>query len=258
VEITVLGSGSSGNAIVIKKGQDILLIDAGFSGVELSRRLEKAKINQNDIRAILISHEHDDHIQGARIFAKRLGNIPMYANLLTAERLKLMNKAPAKMNIFSNGSLFNVGPFAVDAFSVCHDAVDPVGFVIAGDGKKVGIATDLGYTGKMVPLKLFDSEIIILESNHDPDLLRRSNRPAHLQHRILGRRGHLCNAKAAEILPEVIGPKTKYLILAHVSDDCNDVGLVRNIMKEKLDTFNRTDVKVIVARQNQISETIII
>ncbi len=258
MEITVLGSGSSGNSIVIKKGQEILLIDAGFSGVELSRRLENAKINPNDIRAILISHEHDDHILGARIFAKRLGNIPVYSNLLTAERLKLMNKAPATMNIFSNGSLFNVDSFAIDAFSVCHDAVDPVGFVITCDGKKVGIATDLGYTGKMVPLKLFDSQIIILESNHDPDLLRKSNRPAHLQHRILGRRGHLSNAKAAEILPEVIGPKTKYLILAHVSDDCNDVDLVRNVMKEKLNTMDRTDVKIIVARQNRISETIVI
>ena len=256
VEITVLGSGSSGNAVIVKYQQEALLIDAGFSGVEITRRLNNAATSPEEIIGILISHEHDDHIQGARVFAKRNGNIPAYLNSLTCERLRLMKKSPDKICIFANGVPFKVGSFAIEAFSVCHDAVDPVGFVIRCQGKKIGIATDLGCAGKMVPFKLHDSNVLILESNHDPELLRKSKRPAHLQHRILSRRGHLSNQSAAELLPEVIGPLTRHLVLAHVSDDCNHPDLVRRIMRERLKHLNRDDINISVARQDCIGQSI--
>ena len=258
VEITILGSGSSGNSIAIKHDDNVLLIDAGFSGVEMARRLERAAIDVSMVTAILISHEHDDHIQGARILAKRLGNISAYANSLTTERLRMVKKAPETMNIFANGSPFSIGSFSVDAFSVCHDAVDPVGFIIRCENKKIGIATDLGHAGKMVPLKLRDSHLIVLESNHDGELLKQSNRPPHLQHRIRGRRGHLSNDSAAELLPELIGPLTKYLILAHISDDCNDNDLIKKVMGSKLKDIGREDVNVIIAQQHEISKTVLI
>ncbi len=258
IEITILGSGSSGNSIAIKHDNSVLLVDAGFSGIELVRRLEKAAIDVSMITGILISHEHDDHIQGARIFAKRLGNIAAYANSLTAERLRMMKKAPASMNIFANGSPFTVGPFTVDAFSVCHDAVDPVGFIIRCENKKIGIATDLGHAGKMVPMKLCDAQLIVLESNHDPELLRQSNRPPQLQHRIRGRRGHLSNDGAANLLPDLIGPLTKYLVLAHVSDDCNDNNLIKKVIGSKLKEMEREDIDITIARQHEISKTFVI
>ncbi len=258
VEITILGSGSSGNSIAIKHDNNVLLVDAGFSGVELTRRLERAGIDVSTITAILISHEHDDHIQGARVFSKRLGNISAYANSLTTERLRMMKKAPESMNIFANGSPFAIGTFTVDAFSVCHDAVDPVGFIIRCENKKIGIATDLGHAGKMVPMKLRDSNLIVLESNHDPELLRKSNRPPHLQHRIRGRRGHLSNDGAASLLPELIGPLTKYLVLAHISDDCNDSDLIKKVFGSKLKEIEREDIDVSIAQQHEISKTFVI
>ena len=258
VELTVLGSGSAGNAVAIKYQREVLLIDAGFSGVELARRLNDAQTNPEEIVGILISHEHDDHIQGARVFAKRNGNIPTYLNSLTGERLRLMKKSPEKICVFSNGVPFHVGSFDIEAFSVCHDAVDPVGFIIRCQGRKIGIATDLGYAGKMVPLKLRYSHLLILESNHDPELLRKSRRPAHLQHRILSRRGHLSNQSAAELLPAIIGPLTQHVILAHVSNDCNHPDLVQRIICERLTDLNRNDINVCVARQNSVGETITI
>ena len=258
VELTVLGSGSSGNAVAIKYQHDVLLIDAGFSGVELARRLNDAGTDPEEIIGILISHEHDDHIQGVRVFAKRHGNIPTYLNSLTGERLKLMKKSPERICVFSNGVPFRVGSFDVEAFSVCHDAVDPVGFVIRCQGRKIGIATDLGYAGQMVPLKLRDSHLVILESNHDPDLLRKSRRPAHLQHRILSRRGHLSNQSAAELLPAIIGPLTQHVILAHLSDDCNHPDLVLRIIQQRLMDLNRDDINVCIARQDTVGETIAI
>ena len=258
VEITVLGSGSSGNAILIKHGDEVILIDAGFSGVELGRRLSDVGINSAEIMGILISHEHDDHIQGLRVFSKRNGHIPAYSNSLTWERLRLMNKSPEKIHIFSNGVPFQIGSFEVEAFSVCHDAIDPVGFVIRCHGRKIGIATDLGYAGKMVPLKLRDSHLIVLESNHDPGLLRKSKRPAHLQHRILSRRGHLSNQSAADLLPAVVGPMTQHLILAHVSDDCNHPELIQRAIHGRLAEMNRDDINIFLARQDRVGETIII
>ena len=258
VETTILGSGSSGNATIIKYQKEVLLIDAGFSGVELARRLNDAGIRPSEIIGILVSHEHDDHIQGVRVFSKRNGHIPAYANSLTWERLRLMNKCPERMNIFANGVPFQIGPFEIEAFSVCHDAVDPVGFVVHCNGRKIGIATDLGYAGKMVPMKLHDSHLLVLESNHDPELLRKSKRPAHLQHRILGRRGHLSNQSAAQLLSAVVGPLTQHLVLAHLSNDCNEPDLVHRTIRERLEAMERYDINIFVARQDRVSETILI
>lgn len=256
VTVTVLGSGSAGNATAIQCGRSVLLIDAGLSAVEIARRMEEAGINVADVMAILISHEHDDHIQGARIFAKRHGDIPTYSNSLTAERLRYMKKAPEKLTIFANGSPFTVGPFQIEAFSVCHDAVDPVGFVIHSGTQRVGIATDLGYIGKLVPRKLYDCWTLILESNHDPEMLRNSQRPAQLQHRIRSRRGHLSNQDAAELVSAVVGPATKHLIMAHLSDECNDPELVRGVIAGQLRTLKREDVTLWIARQDKACATI--
>ena len=167
------------------------MIDAGFSGVELQRRVDRAGLKLRDkLAGILISHEHDDHVQALKVFAKRNNHPPVFCNSLTAERLSHIKKRPENLKLFSNGSRFQVGPFTVEAFSVSHDAVDPVGFIIEVADKRIGFATDLGHAGKMVPIKLKNCDLMMVESNHDPELLRKSKRPPHLQHRILSRRGH--------------------------------------------------------------------
>lgn len=256
VRLTVLGSGSRGNALVIECGSAALLVDAGFSGAELIRRLVRARIDPASIQAIVVSHEHEDHTRGLRTFAQRHGKIPAYANSLTAERLRLAKRAPENMMIFNNGFPFTIGDFTVEAFSVSHDAVDPVGFVVRCQERKIGIATDFGYAGKMTPLKLKDSHILVLESNHDPAMLHQSRRPPQLKHRILGRRGHLSNKLAAELLPQVVGAATRHLILAHLSDECNTPRIAQDTLAAALAKMGREDVNLLVAGQDEVCPTV--
>ncbi len=256
MELTMLGSGSGGNAVAIRAGDAVLLVDAGFSAVELARRLEAAHLAPGQVTGVLISHEHDDHVRGLRVFAKRHGNLPVYANALTAERLQFQECAPEKLVIFNNGSPFAIGDFRIEPFSISHDAVDPVGFVICAGGRKVSVVTDIGYAGKMVPLKIRDSHIFVLESNHDTELLRNSERPAQLKHRILGKRGHLSNEHAAALLAQVLGPATRHLILAHLSEECNRPELVHRAMSRALAAMQRHDVKLQIARQDVVGETV--
>jgi len=253
LSLTILGSGSGGNSTVIDTGEDALIIDAGFSGVEMGRRLETCGVPVSRLRAMLVTHEHDDHSTGLRIFCKKAGGLPAYANALTAERLSLLNRLPEKVTLFHNGTPFRLGPFTVEPFSVSHDAVDPVGFVVRVGEIKISVVTDLGVAGKMVPLKARDSHILVLESNHDPELLLRSSRPPAIQHRILSRRGHLSNQDAVALLPELLGPATRHLVLAHLSEECNRPRLARELAATALAKLKRQDVALAVAEQDRVS-----
>jgi phosphoribosyl 1,2-cyclic phosphodiesterase len=252
MQVTVLGSGSAGNAVAVALGDDLLLVDAGFSAKELQRRLNAAELGEHAVCGLLLSHEHGDHIKGARVFSSRRDNAPAFANSLTAERLMSSGKAPEALYIFANGMPFQVGDFTVEAFSICHDAIDPVGFLISSEQGKVAVATDIGYLGKMVPRKLHNANIIVLESNHDPELVRRSSRPPKVQQRIMGRRGHLSNADAMAVLPDIVGPATRHLVLAHLSSDCNCPKLAADLANKHLQDLGRSDVTVTIALQHDV------
>ena len=251
IRFTSLGSGSAVNCTIIEFDDQVLMIDAGFSGKELQRRLDSAGIEfKGRLSGILVSHEHDDHVQALKVFSKRNDHPAVYCNSLTAERLSHIGKRPENIKLFSNGSRFQVGPFTIEAFSVSHDAVDPVGFIIEVAEKRIGFATDLGCIGKMVPLKLSNCELLMIESNHDPEMLRQSRRPPHLQHRILSRRGHLSNDLAAELASQSIGEKTSHLMLGHLSEDCNSYELAQDRMRQCLNDLRRDDINMTVARQD--------
>ncbi len=252
VEYLILGSGSKGNSSVIKFDGHALMIDAGFSGKELHRRLDSLKVNSDKIDGILVTHEHNDHINGLRVFSDRNNKIPVYANLLTAERLHHLKKRPENLTLFNNGCPFEIGPFKVEAFSISHDAADPVGFVIEVADRRIAVVTDCGHAGKMVPLKIRDCHVLMIESNHDPILLRQSRRPPHLQHRILGRRGHLSNDSSAELIAKCLGPATRHIVLSHLSEDCNREELALETMQACLDQHKRTDVELSAARQAHV------
>ena len=258
VKFTVLGSGSSGNASIIEYQDQALLIDAGFSGKELQRRLDAAGVDAGGITGVLVSHEHSDHVKGLRVFCKRQGGLTAYANSLTAERLHTKNHAPADLVIFNNGSAFTVGEFAVEPFSISHDAVDPVGFIVEIAGRRIGIATDLGHAGKMVPLKLHDCHILMIETNHDPILLRNSNRPMHLKSRIHGRRGHLSNEHGRNLIMATAGPTTRYLVAAHISEECNDLKLVDEHVTACVAELGLPELKWEIARQDRVSPTMVV
>ncbi len=252
--ITVLGSGSKGNALCLHSGDTGILIDAGFSGVELRRRLKAAAVPEAAVRAILVSHEHDDHIRGLGVLAKRWG-VPVYTSRLTAEAMRDRKKFQEPATLFSAGAAFEVGEFRIEPFSIPHDAIDPVGFVIHWRDLKVGVATDLGHASSLVTHQLRRCDALVLESNHDIGLLQESARPWSLKQRILGRHGHLSNEACIRLLEDVLHEKTRHLVLAHASQDCNRYELVEDSVRRFLAGQGRHDLSFRVARQDRSLET---
>jgi phosphoribosyl 1,2-cyclic phosphodiesterase len=258
VEFTVLASGSSGNCAAVRYQNRVLLVDAGLTAKEIHHRLETAAIPVEQLIAIVVSHEHTDHIRSVRTLSQRYPHVPVYTNSLTAERLHHLGQRPQNLVLFANGTPFDVGPFRVEPFSVSHDAADPVGFRIDVADRKIGIATDLGHIGKLVPVKLKDCHVLMLEANHDVRMLRNSKRPLRLQQRILGRRGHLSNESGMELVTQTAGPTTRYLVMAHVSEECNKRELIEIRVNQCLQSLNRHDIEVEIACQDHITRTLVV
>jgi len=169
--------------------------------------------------------------------------------------LRYQEKAPEQMTIFHNAAPFPVGDFHCTAFSVSHDAVDPVGYIINIGDVRIGIATDFGHPGMTVPFRLKGCNAIVLEFNHCPELLRNSRRPAYLQHRILGRRGHLSNQLAAELVPQVVTEKTSHLVAVHLSRDCNKRQVVQSLFDNTRSQLANRDLEFYIASQKEVLVT---
>jgi len=255
IGVTVLGSGSTGNSIVVQGEDRALLVDAGFSMKQTRERLAKANIDTSNLEAILVSHEHNDHVKGLRVAAKQL-KIPVYCNRSTAMVLKERQTAPEKLTLFSTGNSFTKGEFTISPFSIPHDAMDPVGFIIETDQHKIGIATDLGHVSNPVAYHLRECDILVIESNHDLELLKQSERPWSLKQRIMGRHGHLSNDASSELTKKIIHERTSHLVLAHASEDCNRTHLIEKAVKDTLAEVNRPDVSPWIAAQQQSLPTL--
>ncbi len=238
LDIQVLGSGSRGNATVIRGENGGILIDAGFSRKELVMRMRDADIDPAEIRAVVITHEHDDHIKGCRVFCDHFG-IPVYVSVRTAEYLAASAKLPERVFLFSPGVSFAAGGFGLTPFLVQHDAVEPVGFVVTHGNSRCGVATDLGQLNNLARMRLRDCDVLILESNYDCEMLHNSDRSYRLKHRIMGRHGHLDNKEAMESLEELLTERTQALYLVHISSECNRYELVRELAAERLRQLNR-------------------
>lgn len=226
VKICVLGSGSSGNSIYLESGGFAVLVDAGLSRRELLARLASIGVPAGGIAAVLVSHEHDDHVRGIAAL-HRSDRITVHLNRGTAGAL-LERGVPAEaFRYFRTGVDFGVGPFSVRPFPLPHDAADPVGFAVSDGACRVGIATDLGHPSAPVVEMLRGCRAIVIESNHDVELLGVSGRPASVKERIWGERGHLSNSSAAELLAEVGSEALQDIFLAHLSQECNRPDLAR-------------------------------
>ena len=253
--ITALGSGSRGNAILLHTEEGGVLVDAGFSRKELVARLAISGLDPKKIKALLISHEHGDHVNGARLFSDDYG-IPTYLTASTGKYLGDLGKLGKKRFFFETGSIFEIKPFNIRPFAVPHDAVDPVGFVISVDSTKVGIATDLGHMNPLCIQRLKGCDALILECNHDVEMQRKSERSIRLQRRVLGKHGHLSNADAMDALDALVTEKTRFVFLVHVSSDCNEHSLVQELGGRKLADIGRPDILLTVVSQDRPSETI--
>ncbi len=218
-QFCVLGSGSSGNSVAVWDSKTMFLVDAGFSCRETARRLGQAGLEPERLDAVFISHEHVDHVSGARVLQKRFGT-----RMLSTEPVHRW--LHAKFGILTEPELMpgvseSIGSFEVTPFEVCHDASQTVGFRIINNGHKLVIATDLGHVTPGVRSQFMGSDAIIIESNHDVQMLKDGPYPAFLKKRILGKQGHLSNAQSAEMLVSVIGEQTRHITLAHLSQENN-------------------------------------
>ena len=254
MRLRVFGSGSKGNALAIRSGGTLLLLDCGFSCRELKKRMTACGVCPADVTAVLFTHDHDDHCKGIATFHKRHPLVPLYANGNTADAIATLTGVEDGWRIFETGEPFAIGDVSVSAFSIPHDAADTVGYLFSDAASSLFVATDMGVPTLPVKYALAQATCAVLESNHDPTLLACSDRPVSLKQRISGRCGHLSNQDAADLVREVAPPNLKTLLLAHLSRPCNAPHLALESMREALKEIEREDVALAALDQDEPSD----
>lgn len=302
----MLASGSRGNSALLASSTTRILVDAGLSCRELMKRMQTAGEDPSALDAILITHEHQDHVQGLAVAARRLG-IPVYwtepthrawvrwmtpqkrvtyaewlerrraqanatpepdsepgpgENAAAEETLCQPQKNPTALpavQYFQSGSGFRVGDIAIMPFTIPHDAVDPVGFVFETEGVRIGLATDLGYMPSNVSVQLRGCDVLMLESNHDLDMLRDGPYPWAVKQRVMSRVGHLSNDAAADFLAKGYDGQATYVVLAHLSENNNLPELARVAAERALcDRMSLLANHLVLAEQDRPMEAIVL
>jgi len=246
VRLFPLASGSKGNAALLEFGTTRLLLDAGLSARRLATRLEEIGVEPREITAVLLSHEHEDHTRGAELFSRRHG-APVAC---CWETLEAMDRSPSHFSEWAPltaGETFDLGEVKVLPFPVPHDAAKPVGFVIEGDGLRVGMVTDLGHATTLVLERLRGCEVLMVESNHDDRMLLDGPYPWHLKQRVSGRLGHLSNRAAGEMLRHTAAENCRAVVLAHLSEKNNTPALARQAAANALASKGHGRVEMRVA-----------
>jgi len=241
-KVCVLASGSKGNAIYVSDGATSVLIDAGLSAIETERRLHSRELDPRDLDAIVVSHEHSDHIQGVGVLSRRY-QLPVYINEPTLTAAKAQLGAVNETVRFHPGMDFCIGELCLHPFSVSHDASDSVGFTVQDDTTKVGIVTDLGMATQLVCHHLKGCRLIILEANHDQRMLEEGPYPWHVKQRIQSRLGHLSNEASRDLLGEVSHSGLRHVILAHISETNNEPDRALSVVGEAL-SHHRIQLRV--------------
>jgi len=240
VSVSVLASGSRGNTAVVESSRARILVDAGISCRETFKRLKLAGLEPKSLSAILITHEHSDHVYGLATLAKKL-DIPVFMTGAThqAWARPLRNDAGqlpklAKLEIFSAGRQFQIADITVTPFTIPHDAADPVGFTFRAEGAKIAFATDLGYMPASVRDHLRRCDVLIIESNHDLEMLRVGPYPWSVKQRVMSRVGHLSNDSLAQFFAEDYDGGASHIVLAHLSEQNNHPEVARRVAENAL------------------------
>lgn len=236
MKVTVLGSGSRGNSVLVESGDVRLLVDAGFSGRDMERRLAAVEIAPESISALLITHDHSDHTRGMGVVARRWG-IPIYMTEPTRAACAKLLDGTERLHRYGSDEPVEIGGLVVAPFLTVHDAVDPIAVTVTerATGEKLGIATDLGRATTPVRAALQGCDVLILESNHDPILLRESHYPWSVKSRIASGHGHLSNRAAAELATELYHKQLATVILAHLSEAANEPEIARDTVGAALE-----------------------
>jgi len=235
MRFSVLGSGSRGNATLVAAGSTRLLIDAGFSGRELGKRLAAVGVDPEEVTAILLTHEHGDHTRGAGIFARAHGT-PLLMTEGTLAACRGLLRGSEEVRTYRPGYPVEVADLHVDPFITVHDAADPVAVTVCepATGLRLGIATDLGRPTAQVKHALRECDALIVESNHDESLLWSATYPAAVKARIASSHGHLSNQAAADLTLELLSPRLVLVVLAHLSEESNSPRLAARVMEREL------------------------
>ena len=249
--VCVLASGSKGNAIYISDGLSAILVDAGLSGIEIKRRLKSRGLNPNDLDAILVTHEHSDHIQSVGVLSRQL-KLPIYLNRKIEKKAAIGNSV-YEIRTFQCGSTFQINNLVVHPFSISHDATNPVGFTIGQNGKRIGLATDLGTVTPLVKDKLKHCHLLIIEANHDPDMLVNGPYPWPLKQRIQSRSGHLSNKQSKNLLLALQHRSLEHVIFAHLSETNNTP---QKVLDEVSKALTLCKPRLTVASQSRSGEII--
>lgn len=250
MRVVVLGSGSRGNAVVVESAGRRILVDAGFSCKQLELRMRAVGVEPSTIQALVLTHEHKDHVKGADVFTRRYG-VPVHGTAGTLEDTHLADKVRKKALALHSGGRFEVAGFEVEPFAIPHDAREPVGLVVEdGAGRRLGLAGDLGSRSRLAWGRLVELDLLLLETNHDLEMLRNGPYPWVLKQRVAGRHGHLSNQDAADGLDELVSDRLAGVVLYHLSRTNNLPALAATAVGEALDRLGCT-APVVVSHQDQ-------
>ncbi len=219
MKVCLLASGSKGNAILVESGKTRLLIDAGLSAKQIRKRLELVGVDVESLTALLITHEHSDHVRGLGPLVRQL-DLPVYLQTDLARALPDIGKAEC-VREFVDGDAFAIDDLVVRPFSITHDSLAPVGFTLTGEDGKVGIATDLGIVTRLVTDCLQDCRVLVVETNHDEEMLRDGPYPWRLKQRVRSHHGHLSNRDGCGLLNSLVWPGLETVFLGHLSETNN-------------------------------------
>ncbi|MFO1476203.1 MAG: MBL fold metallo-hydrolase [Verrucomicrobiota bacterium] len=250
VQLTILGSGSSGNCAYVETGETRLLVDAGFSLRQIRQRLATIGRAPENLSGILITHEHSDHIAGLGALVEKL-QVPVYCNRATAEAIQDSTGKRLPCRLFATGASFEIGEVLVETFSIPHDAQDPVGFLLRTASGNLGFLTDLGHATQLVLQRVRPANALVLEANHDVKMLQECpRRPWSLKQRILGRHGHLSNEAAADAAEFLMSADLRHLYLGHLSRECNTPDLARRVVQQRLEKIGASHCRLELTSQS--------
>ena len=249
IRFSILASGSKGNACYVETNGARVLIDAGLSCREIERRLMTVGVPAEKLDAVVLTHEHSDHMRGVGPLARRY-NLPVYTNSGTLEKgLKTLGNIPKPRLIQTGGSLA-INDLSIETFTKCHDAADPIGIVLSSDGVRIGLATDLGRITKLAEERLKACNALIVEFNYDLDMLDDGPYPLDLKRRIKGSDGHLSNQQGGELLTAVSHSDLKSVVLAHLSETNNNPEKAHQAAAVCLGKCGLEEIDILIGRQD--------
>ena len=258
-----IASGSSGNCIYVGSDTTSLLVDVGISGKRIEEGLRSIDRTTEECDGILITHEHSDHIKGLGVISRK-HKIPIYCTRGTMEAMGNMSslgKMPEGLfRPIEADHTYTIGDLEIQPFTISHDAAEPVGYRINQGNKSAGIATDLGYYDEYIVQKLSGLDVLLLEANHEVNMLQVGSYPYYLKQRILGKRGHLSNETAGRLLCRLLHDQMKAVFLGHLSRENNYEALAYETVCSEVtmgeNPWNSRDFKITVAHRDQISELV--